>query len=284
MKITCLLFLTMNWLTLTHGIAYAALLRAEPALECRSGTVALECRSRAAAFLECGSGGAAFGCGACSAAGKAVAALPHEAVLHPLLWSVRENSALSPLGESGLCESSALSPLGERAARDGVFTSRRGPGEGVPTWMGLPHRSSLSQRLSREEGVLRLALSPADAPRRPAQGDAGRVRRHLGAASQKVNRPKQLLNCHQGSPPDNPMNLIQPGSSRSVAATRNVFIRNETVNNALAVRTPSVLRPTVPLLNNVRHRGPNPAVMGGSLNSHGTNTGTINGTRMNHRM
>jgi hypothetical protein len=28
-----------------------------------------------------------------------------------------------------------LSPLGERVARDGVFISRRGPGEGVPIFM-----------------------------------------------------------------------------------------------------------------------------------------------------
>jgi hypothetical protein len=34
-----------------------------------------------------------------------------------------------------LCENPALSPLGERVARDGVFISRRGSGEGVPTWI-----------------------------------------------------------------------------------------------------------------------------------------------------
>ena len=32
------------------------------------------------------------------------------------------------------CRDNALSPLGERVARDGVLTSRRGTGEGVPTW------------------------------------------------------------------------------------------------------------------------------------------------------
>jgi tRNA uridine 5-carboxymethylaminomethyl modification enzyme len=39
-----------------------------------------------------------------------------------------DNSPL-PLGSE--CENSALSPLGERVARDGVFSSRRGTGEGV---------------------------------------------------------------------------------------------------------------------------------------------------------
>jgi hypothetical protein len=74
MKTTCLLFLMMSWATLTHGTGYAAPLRAEPA-------------------LECGSEAAAFDCGACSAAGKAVAALPHSKARtfgpRPLAWGVR---------------------------------------------------------------------------------------------------------------------------------------------------------------------------------------------------
>jgi hypothetical protein len=79
------------------------------------------------------------------------------------------------------------------------------------------------------------------------------------------------------------MNLHQPGSDKSGGAAKSGFIRNQTVNNALAVRTPSVARPTVPLLNNVRHRSANPAVVGGSANSHSSNTGAINGSRMIHR-
>ena len=197
MKTACLLFLTMSWAALTHEIAYAALLRAEPA-------------------LECGSGAAAFDWGASSAAGKAVAALPHSKARtfgpHPLAWG---------------------------------------------------------------EGVARLAFSPAG---------AGRVRGHSAPASPKVNRPKQVLNSRKGSLAGNAMNLHQPDSNKSSGAAKSGFIRNETVNNALGVRPPNVVRPTAPSFNNVRHRGPNPAVVGGSLNSRGSNTGTINGTRMNHRM
>jgi hypothetical protein len=51
----------------------------------------------------------------------------------------------------------------------------------------------------------------------------------------------------------------------------------------LAARTPSVVRPTVPSFNNVRHRSPNPAVVGGSPSSHSSNSGAINGTRMNRK-
>jgi hypothetical protein len=79
------------------------------------------------------------------------------------------------------------------------------------------------------------------------------------------------------------MNLHQPGPDKSGAVAKGGLIPNETVNNALAVRTPSVVRPTVPSLLNVRHRGPNPAVVGGSPISHSSNTGAINGTRMNRK-
>jgi hypothetical protein len=99
----------------------------------------------------------------------------------------------------------------------------------------------------------------------------------------KANRPQQLPNSRQLSLPGNAMNLHQPGSDKSSGAAKSGTIRNETGNIALAVRTPSVVRPTVPSFNNVRHRGPNPAAVGGSPNSHSSNTGAINGTRMNRK-
>ncbi len=122
------------------------------------------------------------------------------------------------------------------------------------------------------EGVPRPAFSPAG---------AGRVRGHGGPAPQKANRPRQLPNSQQGSLPGNA--LHQPGSDKFGGVAKTGFIRNETINNALAVRTPSVVRPTVLSPNNVRHRGPNPAVVGGSPNLHSSNTGSINGTRMNRK-
>ena len=97
----------------------------------------------------------------------------------------------------------------------------------------------------------------------------------------KVIRPKQLPNSRQRSIPGNA--LHQPGSDKSGGAARSGFIRNETANNALAVRTPSVVRPGASSLDNVRHRSPNPAFVGGSPNSHSTNAGAIDGSRMNRK-
>ena len=98
-----------------------------------------------------------------------------------------------------------------------------------------------------------------------------------------ANRPKQPPNRRKRSLPENAMNLGQPGSDNSSGAAKGRLVQNEAVNNALPVRPPSVVRLTGPPLNNLRHRGPNPAVVGGSANSYSRNSGAINGTRMNRK-
>ncbi len=136
---------------------------------------------------------------------------------------------------------------------------------------------------------------PADDGRHQTGGKASAEQRDLRGASEKnhpprrasltkANRPKQLPHSRQRSLPGNAINLHQPGSDKSGGAAKGGFIQNETVHNALPVRTSSVVRPTVPSLNNVRHRGPNPAVVGGLANSDRRNTGVINGTRMNRKL
>ena len=114
-----------------------------------------------------------------------------------------------------------------------------------------------------------------------------RIIRAAVQAYRKANRPKQLPNSRRRSIPGNAMNLHQPGSDKSGAAAKGGLIQNETANNALPVRPPSAVRPrqrVSPSLNNVRHRGPNPAVIGGSAgNSNSRNTGAINGTRMHRK-
>jgi hypothetical protein len=204
----------------------------------------------------------------------------------------------------GVCENSALSSLGERVARDGVFISRRGTGEEVPSRIGLHQHSRFSGRLPWGEGGSLPASSLADAPHRAAQGGAGRpfarrgitdaqvtqpatARRRVGghsaAAPRKANRPEQPPNSRQRFLPGEGMKLRQPGSDSSGGAARGGLIQERTVNKAVAVRTPSVVRPAAPIVNNTRHRSPNPAVVSGSPNSHGSNTAVINGTRTSRR-
>jgi len=158
--------------------------------------------------------------------------------------------------------------------------------------------------LLRAEGEVHPALSSAGAPHRQEQGGAGQAfagrritdaqgahpatahrwaRGHLGAASHKVNRPKQLPNRRQGSPAGNPVNLGQPGPSKFAAVAKSGFVRSETVNNTLTSRAPSVVRPTAPSFSTGRHRSPNPAVVAGAPNSHSSNAAALNGTRMTRR-
>jgi hypothetical protein len=103
------------------------------------------------------------------------------------------------------------------------------------------------------------------------------------ASLTKANRPKQLPNRQKCAIPGHAMNLHQPGSTKSGGAREDGLIQNGAVNNTQPVRPPSVVRPTVQSPNNVRHRGANPAVIGGSANSDSRNTGAINGTRMIRR-
>jgi hypothetical protein len=227
MKTMCLLLLTMSWATLTHEMGYAVLLRAEPA-------------------LECGSGAAAFDWGACPAAGKAVAALPHSKARafgpRPLAW-----------GEGG--PQPALSPAGAGRA----FA-----------------RPRITDAQGTQPATARLVSPRLREARR-------RVRGHSAPAPQKANRSKQLPSNRQASLPGNALNHHQPGSDKSGGAAKSGFIRSQTVNNPLAVRTPNVARPNAPSFNSVRHHSPNAAVVGGSTDFHSSNTAAINGTGMNRK-
>ena len=103
------------------------------------------------------------------------------------------------------------------------------------------------------------------------------------ASLPKANRPNQIPNRQEHSTTANAMNLHKPGSDKSSGAVKGGLIQNEKGNHVLPVRSPSIVRPSVSPLDNVRHRGPNPAVIGGSANSITRNTGAINGTRMNRK-
>ncbi len=98
-----------------------------------------------------------------------------------------------------------------------------------------------------------------------------------------ANGPKRLPNDRERPAPGNPINIRQPASNRSDAARTERLMQSDRINRALPVQPPAVIRPGGSALDNVRHRGPNPAIIGGTMNSNTGNTGAINGTRMNRR-
>lgn len=80
------------------------------------------------------------------------------------------------------------------------------------------------------------------------------------------------------------MNVRPAALGESGRAAREGLVHNEILNNsALPTRPPSVVPRTGRSANDLRHRGPNPAVIDGAMNSNVRNTGSINGTRMNRR-
>jgi hypothetical protein len=117
--------------------------------------------------------------------------------------------------------------------------------------------------------------SEQQAPGRGAARNRPRGRANLTVA----NRPTQLPVRRKRSKPLNTTNPHPPGLGKSGDAAKG---QSRTANNALPVRSTSVVGPTGASLNNGRHRGPNPAVVGGPASNAG-NTGALNGTRMHRR-
>jgi hypothetical protein len=107
----------------------------------------------------------------------------------------------------------------------------------------------------------------------------------------KANRSMHLPNSRNRSLPRNSMNPHRPDSYKSDGAARagsiKGSIKNETGNTALPFRRLSVARPNLLSLNNVnvnvRHRGANPAVVGGLTNWDSRNASALNGTLMHRK-
>jgi hypothetical protein len=131
-----------------------------------------------------------------------------------------------------------------------------------------------------DDGKHEPAAKPSD--ERQGPGRASGADHHPKPVSlTKANGPKPLPNNRQRPLPPNA--LHPPSSSQPAGAVRGGYIPIQTVHNAPPVQTSSVVRSATPGLNNVRHRSPNPAVVGGSSNLRSGKTGAINGTAMNRK-
>jgi hypothetical protein len=155
---------------------------------------------------------------------------------------------------------------------------------------GTSYAASSQQTSAESSATAPVARNPSKEQRSARHAsDKNHPRRR--ASLTVANRPKQLPNSRNRSIPGNAANLHQYGSGKSGAAAKGGLIQNETASNSMPVRPPGTIRPTAaslnPSRNNVRHRGPNPAVVGGSAggsaNLHSSNTGAINGTRMHRK-
>ena len=103
------------------------------------------------------------------------------------------------------------------------------------------------------------------------------------ASPSKSNRPDELANRRERSASEDSVNSHRPASDKSAGAAQIGLARNETVNHSPSNRASSAVRPVVPSLGNVRHRGSNPAIVGGVGSSNARNTGALDGTHMNRK-
>jgi hypothetical protein len=154
---------------------------------------------------------------------------------------------------------------------------------------GTSYAATSHQTSAESSATTPVAGSPSKEqryPRHASDKNHPRSRASLTGA----NHPNQLPNGRKRSMSGNAASLHQPGSGNSGAA-KGGLIQNEKASNAMPVRPRGTVRPTAatlnPSFNNVRHRGPNSAVVGGSAggsaNLNSSNTGAINGTRMHRK-
>jgi hypothetical protein len=99
----------------------------------------------------------------------------------------------------------------------------------------------------------------------------------------KANHRNEVSSGRARTASGNPENSNRPASAKSAGAAQNGLARNETVNRAASNRASGGVRAAVPSLSHARHRGPNPAIVGGVRNSNTRNTAALDGTHMNRR-
>lgn len=106
---------------------------------------------------------------------------------------------------------------------------------------------------------------------------------HSLASRTKSNGANQLTHTRQRYALGSAESPDRSGPDKSATAAQGGLIQNERVNNTPSVRQPSHAPRIASSLSNVRHRGPNPAFVGGTANSKTANAGAIDGTHMIRR-
>jgi hypothetical protein len=135
---------------------------------------------------------------------------------------------------------------------------------------------------------------PVDKPRPPAAekpsvGEPGHARSPL------VPRPPNHRSVSKPSHPELPanhrlqsmmgkgVNVHSVRSDKIGLAGKTRLSSNPSAHSAEPIRLSSTARPAAPPVSSVRHRGPNPAVIAGSVNPGRTSNGAIDGTRMHRK-
>jgi len=98
------------------------------------------------------------------------------------------------------------------------------------------------------------------------------------ALATKPTRPRPIAGQRALPEAGNPANVRSSVPSQP-AVVNHGSIQNEAIYRALPVRPSGMIRPAAPSAGNVRHRDPNPPVIGGAASSHSRSAAVIDGTR-----
>jgi hypothetical protein len=126
-----------------------------------------------------------------------------------------------------------------------------------------------------------IGKTPEDPPKHPKAAD-NKIPA-ANASRSKTNHRNEVANRRERSASADSKNSHRPASDKSAGAAPNGLAPNEAAKRAPSDRAPSAVKGAVPSLGNVRHRGRNPAIVGGAGNSNSRNSAGLDGTHMNRR-
>jgi hypothetical protein len=165
------------------------------------------------------------------------------------------------------------------AEQPGAALPQLAPRKTAETHDGHPHdavHAAVAGGRKRQSNV-------TAAKKRPNQHPGSNNDQPRNYASTKKNPPEKFPNKRKHSQSGNAIDAHQQGWDKSSSAAKGGLISRETANRASSPRSTNVIRPTAPHLTAVRHRGANPAVIGGSANWAAGNVGAISGTSVHRR-
>jgi hypothetical protein len=173
----------------------------------------------------------------------------------------------------------AASAVGPAGAGQSVAASQQAPSRSVADTVG--NHSREADHAAPTDDRTHIGKTSGDQPNHPKV--SGNKAPAANASLSKPSRRNKLANRRERSASEGSMNSDHPGSDKTVGAVENGRSRDETAHNAATVPQPSAVRPSVPSLSNVRHRGANPAIVGGVGISNARNSGALDGKHMNRR-
>jgi hypothetical protein len=173
----------------------------------------------------------------------------------------------------------AASAVGAAGAGQSLAQSQQTPSRSAANAVGSPSRDA--EHAAPADAGTRVGKPSAD------QQNHRKVSSNKPSTSNtspsKTNHRNEASSGGERSVRDGSKDSHRPASDKSAAAAQNGLARNSTVTHAPSDRASGGVRPAVPSLSNVRHRGPNPAIVGGVGNSSTRNTAALDGTHMNRK-